>query len=110
MNQQDLQCRYACLSNGQELRVLAMFGHNLTIVGRDTYVVSARGLRYPERLQDLNETQHRVFARIASLVDGASQNPDDDFVAILLERGDEGLKMHTLWALRDALDRVGAAH
>ena len=52
-----------------QLRVLAAFGHNLTIAARDTYAVDERGVRAPDRLRDINEIQHRVLAHILALTD-----------------------------------------
>jgi len=108
MNREETNCLYTSLSGENQLRVLATFGHNLTIAARDTYEFQAPGVREPQRLRDINEIQHRVFGHILALHTGedASRYPDDVLLATLLEHGDEHLQAQTLWALGDAIKRV----
>ena len=109
MNREESLRRYVSLSSEIQLRALATFGHNLTIAARDTYELQAPGVRAPQWLRDINEIQHRVFGHMLALHSGenASRYPDDVLLSILLEHGDDHLQVQTVWALADALERVG---
>ena len=106
MEHEEVKRRFRSLPPDAQLRVLATFGHNLTIAARDTYEFQAPGVRAPQRLRDINEIQHRVLAHILAL---ASVNkwryPDDDLLSIVLEFGDDHVRSQSLWALDDALQR-----
>ena len=99
---------YRNLSTEAQARVLATFGHNMTIAARDTYEVQSPGVRAPQRLRDINEIQHRVFGHISALLTGEreSRYPDDTLLSILLEHGDDELRAQTVRSLRDAIERV----
>lgn len=91
-----------------QLRLLAQFGHNLTIAGRDTYEFQAPGVHSPQRLRQINEIQHRVFAHIVKLSTLNEQRyPNDVLVSIMLEHEDKELEAQTRWAFEDALNRIG---
>jgi hypothetical protein len=106
MEHEEATRRFTSLSGEKQLRVLAAFGHSLTIAARDTYEVQAPGVRAPQRLRDINEIQHRVLAHILKLTAGdARRYPDDVLVSIMLEQDDEHLAAQTLSALEDALNR-----
>jgi hypothetical protein len=106
MENEEAKRRFRGLPPDAQLRVLATFGHNLTIAARDTYEFQAPGVRAPQRLRDINEIQHRVLAHILAL---ASVNkwryPDDDLLSIVFELGDDHVRSQSLWALDDALQR-----
>jgi hypothetical protein len=101
--------RLTGLSCEAQLRLLARFGHNLTVAARDTYEFQAPGVREPKRLRQINEIQHRVLAHILALSTANEwRYPDDVLISIMLEHKDEHLRAQTLWAYEDALKRVGA--
>ena len=106
MEHEEVKRRFRSLPPDAQLRVLATFGHNLTIAARDTYEFQAPGVRAPQRLRDINEIQHRVLEHILAL---ASVNkwryPDDDLLSIVLDLGDDHVRSQSLWALNDALQR-----
>ena len=109
MEHNEITLRFQQLPAEQQIRVLAAFGHNLTIAARDTYEFQAPGVRAPERLRHINEIQHRVLAHILALiVQDARRYPDDTLLSIVLEDGDEHLQAQALWAFEDALDRQAA--
>lgn len=86
-----------------QLRLLAKFGHNLTIEARDTYVPQADRLHTPARLRAINEIQHRVLGHIYSLLSNSDQRyPDDVMVQIMLEHDDQLLKAQTSRAFAEA--------
>lgn len=51
-------------------RFLAALGHELTIVGRESYTVQEDGLDHPQWLRMINEIQHRVLACLCEVLDG----------------------------------------
>jgi hypothetical protein len=105
----EVRQRFRELVERQRIRVLAAFGHNLTIVARDTYVVGELAIHAPERLRAINEIQHRVLAHILALAtEDTRRYPDDVLLSILLDHDDEQLRTGTLWALEHAINRHGA--
>lgn len=108
MPHDELVRRYQRLPVGGQLRVLAGFGHDLTIAARDTYDVQAPGVRAPERLRAINELQHQILGHIVALMNAeASRYPDDVLLAIVLEDDDdEGWRAQVRQAFTHALNRV----
>ena len=98
--------RYSSLSRDAQLRVLATFGHLLTLAGREAYDDQDDEGQGPLRLRDINEILHRVLSHIHALAShDRARYPDTVLVAILLEFGDERLRTQALSTLRSALDR-----
>lgn len=96
--------RFSALGADEQLRFLAKFGHNLTLVARDTYVPGSDRVHAPERLRRLNETQHRVFGHLLALLSASKwRYPDDAIVSIMLEHDDDYLRSQVAWAFEDAL-------
>jgi hypothetical protein len=101
--------RLSALSAQEQLRLLASFGHNLTVAARDTYEFQATGILEPKRLRQINEIQHRVLAHILALSKSNEQRyPDDVLISIMLEHDDSHLRAQAVWAYEDALKRIGA--
>jgi hypothetical protein len=91
--------RLSALSAEAQLRLLASFGHNLTVAARDTYEFQAPGVREPMRLRQINEIQHRVLAHILALSKSNQfRYPDDVLISIMLEHDDGHLRAQALWA------------
>ena len=104
MDQEEARRRFERLPSNEQLRVLASFGHNLTIAARDSYEVGGTGLRSPERFRNINEVQHRVLAHIHALSLGDPKRyPDSVLLSIFFEYGDEHLRAQILSAFEDAL-------
>jgi hypothetical protein len=100
--------RYCSLSRDAQVRVLASFGHFLTIVAREAYDEqdADEGLRH---LRDINEILHRVLSHIDALASrDRARYPDTVLIAILLEYGGERLRAQVLSSLRRALDLSAA--
>ena len=98
---------FSKLATEAQLRLLARFGHNLTIAARDTYEFQAPGVRDPQRLRQLNEIQHRVLGHMLSLMTpGAWRYSDDALMSIMLDHEDEHLKAQAKWAFDDAVART----
>jgi hypothetical protein len=97
--------RYCGLSRDAQLRVLASFGHALTIAAREAYDERDAERQRLRRLCDINEILHRVLSHIHALArHDRARYPDTVLVAIFLDYGDEGLRAQVLSALRRALD------
>jgi hypothetical protein len=106
MEHEDVKRRFTKLAPEAQLRVLAMVGHHLTIAARDAYEFQAPGVRAPQRLRDINEIQHRVYAHILALAaEDKRRYPDDDLLSIIFEFGDEHVRAQSLRAFEDALQR-----
>ena len=107
MDLQDAVERYQSLSLEQQVRFLALFGHNLTIAARDTYEFQSPKVRAPERLRAINEIQHRVLAHIAALTEeGDWRYEDETLLSICLDHEDGHLRGQTGWAFDEALNKV----
>jgi len=84
---------FAKLEPVAQLRLLALFGHELTIVARETYEAGSEDVVEPQRLRRINEIQHRVLGHINKLLDGdAERYPDDVLISILLDHDDPVLR------------------
>jgi hypothetical protein len=98
--------RYCSLPRDVQLRVLATFGHALTIAAREAWDEQAPEAHDMRRLLDINETLHRVLAHIDALANRRrARYPDTVIIATVLEYGNERLRAQALSALRGALDR-----
>lgn len=97
----------ASLPAQKKLRFLAEFGHELTIVGRNSYRPLADDLDKPAQLRALNEIQHRVLAGLVRLLDDpGEQHREAAIVAYALEPTDLELRDLTQWAWRQVKQRV----
>lgn len=80
---------------------LATLGHNITVVGRNSYTVQAEGLNKPSQLRMVNEVQHRVLACLRQLL---SDQPNTDFQNSIanwvLRQSDSELHELMSWAWR----------
>lgn len=67
MTQDEIQMFLEGLSNRQQAQLLAVYGHQLTIMARDAYEFQGPGVTKPRLLRDVNEINHRIFPQIRSL-------------------------------------------
>lgn len=80
---------YSALSESEQLRVLADYAHDLTVIARDTYLPQTQDIAHPRRLRLLNEVQHRVTGHMRRLISGDSKrHPDDVIVRIIVAEDD----------------------
>jgi hypothetical protein len=99
--------RFRHLERERQIRLLALFGHNLTIAARDTYEFQSPRVRAPERLRAINEIQHQVTAHIAALTEqGAWRYDDETFFEMCLDHDDEHLRGQAGWAFDEAFKNV----
>jgi hypothetical protein len=99
---------FSVLAPIEQVKFLALFAVNLTIVARDTYEFQAPGVRSPERLRAVNEIQHRVVQHIHSLLTaGEWRYSDDVLLSIMLatDDNDEDLRGQAMWAFQDAMKK-----
>lgn len=71
----------ASLDANAKAQFLAALAHELTIAGRDSYVVQGEGLTMPELLRGINEIQHRVLACLSQLLSGAANTSFERSIA-----------------------------
>ena len=84
---QELAKRYSSLSQRQQERYLGEVAYRLTIDGRTTYEVPAKGgIAEGAKMRAVNEAVHRVLDHLNALLAGAEpfQRRTDDTVAQLL--------------------------
>jgi hypothetical protein len=90
MEHDEAKRRYTRLPADVQVRVLASFGHNLTIAARDTYECQARCACTAATPR--HQIQHRVFTHILKLLaDDPQRYPDDVLLSIMLEHDDDHL-------------------
>jgi hypothetical protein len=83
---------YSVLSASEQLRVLAEYAHDLTVIARGTYIPQTEDIADPRRLRLLNEVQHRVTGHMRHLISGDSKRyPDDVIVRIIIAEDDAEL-------------------
>jgi hypothetical protein len=92
MTPEEAVSAYEKLPLDGQIRVLAEYAHNLTVIARGTYVPGTEDIAYPRRLRMLNELQHRVTGHIRHLLaNHAKRYPDDVLVRIIIGEGDPEL-------------------
>src|SRR4051794_34034111 len=83
---------YSSLSSELQLRVLADYAWELTVVARGTYVPGTEDIADPRRLRMLNEVQHRVIAHICHLLANELRRyPDDVLTRTVIHEDDPEL-------------------
>lgn len=101
----------ATLDAGAKARFLACLGHELTIAGRDSYVVQGDGLSKPELLRGINEIQHRVLACLSQLLAGVGDPSFERSIAIwVLESSNPDIQSWGVTAWNTAKGRVSRAN
>lgn len=92
---------YSRLTSDRQIRVLANYAHNLTVVARGTYVPGTEDIDDPRRLRMLNELQHRVTGHLRQLLaDDSQRYPNEIIVHIVTGEGDRELLTAFSAALR----------
>jgi hypothetical protein len=83
---------FAVLSRSEQLRVLAEYAHDLTVIARGTYIPQTEDIADPRRLRLLNEVQHRVTDHMRHLIArNLKRYPDDVIVRIIIAADDAEL-------------------
>src|SRR3979411_2691951 len=99
------------LDSGAKARFLASLSHQLTVAGRDSYVVQGNGLTKPEFLRLINEIQHRVSACLSELLSGErTESFERSIAGWVLECPDEDVRTHAISAWKFAKGRVQRAN
>ena len=110
MTQQDCEKLLSTLSAAEQSRLLALVGHELTILGRSAYEFQGPGVTDPRLLRDLNEIQHRVHGQIFSLARrGEPDFPADLMASWLFGEGKPHLQTGLALAFQRAVQRFRAA-
>ncbi len=110
MTQQDCEQTLASLSAVEQSQLLALLGHELTILGRYAYEFQGPGVTDPRLLRDLNEIQHRVHGQLFSLARcGEPDFPADLMASWLFGEGKPHLQTGLAFAFERAAQRFRAA-
>ena len=92
-------------------RFLACLGYELTIAGRDSYVVQGNGLSKPELLRRINEIQHRILACLSQLLAGVGDPDFERSIALwVLDCSNSDIQSWGLTAWNTAKERVHRAN
>lgn len=95
------------MSDLEQSQLLAIFGHELTILGRNAYEFQGPGVTSPRLLRDINEIQHRVFGQLISLTRNRQPTFSPDILASwLLGEG----KPHLQPSLTQTFERAITRH
>lgn len=68
ITQNDIQAILEKLPVTEQIRLLLTYGHQLTVMARDSYEFQGAGVVKPELLRGVNEINHRLFPNIESLI------------------------------------------
>ncbi len=101
----------ASLDPNTKARFLASLTYELTLAGRDSYVVQGDGLAMPELLRGINEIQHRVSACLSQLLSGeANTSFERSIAAWVLTSSNEKVRDWGVTAWNTAKGRIGRAN
>ena len=92
MTRDEAVARYSRLSRERQIRVLASYGHHVTIDARGTYVAGTEEVADPPQLRRANELLHRVLSHIRDLADDTSERfPDEVIVSMCWDASQESM-------------------
>jgi len=98
---------FAALADRQKLRFLSVLGHELTVVGRNSYRPQTEELDKPAQLRRVNEVQHRVLACLAQLLAGTCAPSFQRSIAeVVLQQSDAELRQLMAYAWSFAKERL----
>ena len=89
------------------MKLLLLFGHELTVIARTAYEFKGLGVADPLFLRNINEIQHRVFGQLIAIERGDScYLPMDVLVSWLLaDNKSSRLKFEVAHAFERAVNR-----
>ena len=97
----------ASLPNEKKVLFLSALGHQLTIVGRNSYRAQTEELEKPAQLRKVNEVQHRVLACLSQLLVGTCEQSFQESIAqFVLQQTDGELKELMQWSWQLSKERV----
>ena len=77
--------KFRNLSNQQQILLLAVYAHQLTITTRGGYEIGTESLSNGPYVRNMNEIQHRVTSAIVSrLRENSTRYPDDVLIDIIV--------------------------
>ena len=101
----------ASLDSNAKAQFLALLAYELTVAGRDSYVVQGEGLTMPELLRGINEIQHRVSACLLQLLSGEANTSFERSIANwVLSSSNEKVRGWGATAWKTAKGRVPRAN
>jgi hypothetical protein len=91
MTQAELKAAFVGLQPDQQLRLLALLAHNVTVAARTAYPGQVEEHLVAGKLCAFNELLHTVTGQLRHLIEGdLNRYPDDLFIDALLERAQQG--------------------
>lgn len=108
MKEHEIQKAIDELPDEEKLRLLSIYGHQLTVHARASYEFQGPGVTNPRLLRDCNEIQHRVFQAIQEV----ASKSDNQFclnnvgVWISAEERNETIRNASIQAFQTALARL----
>jgi hypothetical protein len=91
MTQGEVKPAFVGLQPDQQLRLLALLAHNLTVAARTAYPGQVAEHLVAGRLRAFNELLHTVTGHLRHLIDGdLNRYPDDVLIDALFERAQQG--------------------
>jgi hypothetical protein len=91
MTQEEVKATFVGLQPDQQLRVLALLAHNVTVAARTAYPGQIEDRLIAGKLRAFNEVLHTITGQLMHLLARDSNRyPDDLFVDALFERAQQG--------------------
>ena len=91
MTQGEVKASFVGLQPDQQLRVLALLAHNVTVAARTAYPAHMEEHLVTGKLRAFNELLHTITGQLRHLIDGdLNRYPDDLFIDALFERAQQG--------------------
>ena len=81
MTPKEIEATFEKLSNDQKISLLLQYGHCLSILAREAYEFQGPGVTNPELLRGINEIFHRIFPRVATLIN--DNKPNDSVSSVI---------------------------
>src|SRR5436305_1788080 len=91
MTPKEVKDAFVAMQPDQQLRVLVLLAHNITIAARTAYPGQAEEQRVAGKLRALNEVLHTITGQLMHLIEeDPNRYSDDVFMDALFERAQQG--------------------
>jgi hypothetical protein len=91
MRQVEVKTSFVRLGADQQIRLLALLGHNITIMARTAYPGQTADDQAAKKLSWFNELMHTITGQLTHLIEVDSHRyADDQFLDALFERAKQG--------------------
>ena len=91
MTPKEVKDMFVGMQPDQQLRVLVLFAHNITLAARTAYPGQVEEHRVAGKLRAFNEVLHTITGQLMHLIEeDPNRYPDDVFIDALFERAQQG--------------------